>query len=235
MNKILSIDIGIKNLAFCCASTTNKKEIDIWVWQVRDTLADDNYICESLRKNGNVCGSKTSFVENEVYTCKTHASSVAKAYKRKLVSSYTQQQIAKAIISEMEKFYEEYYTELSGVKQILIELQPKVNPKAVFASHIIYGWLTQKYMESSIVIKFVRASQKLKAYTGLVLECQLKGAYAKRKWLGIQYARHFLEEKVCDRKDHWTEYFDQCPKQDDLSDALLMVINGLCGVPKKNN
>ena len=103
-----------------------------------------------------------------------------------------------------------------------------------FTSHIIYGKLVELYKETNTTVRFVRASQKLKAYTGPSIECKLKGSYAKRKWLSIQYTNWFLENKFdLEQSNTWLPFFENHSKKDDVSDTMLMAINGLYGIPKK--
>ena len=103
-----------------------------------------------------------------------------------------------------------------------------------FISHIIYGKFVELYYDKKTTIRFVRAAQKLKAYTGPFIECKLKGLYAKRKWLSIQYAMWFLENKFSsDQKEQWLQHFNNHSKRDDMSDVVLMSINALFGIPKK--
>ena len=103
-----------------------------------------------------------------------------------------------------------------------------------FISHIIYGKLVELYYNTSTTIRFVRASQKLKAYTGPQMECKLKGTYAKRKWLSIQYARWFLQNRFSDsQKNTWMSHFENHNKKDDISDTFLMCINAIYGIPKR--
>ena len=129
---------------------------------------------------------------------------------------------------------QEIYDQNESFKQltnILIELQPKCNPKMVFISHILYGKLVELY-KNTIPIRFVRASQKLHAYTGPTIECKLKGKYAQRKWLSIQYGQWFLENKVSkEQREKWLPTL--IGKLDDRHDVLLMCINAITGIPKK--
>jgi hypothetical protein len=105
-----------------------------------------------------------------------------------------------------------------------------------FTSHILYGKLVELYRGTKCTIRFVRASQKLKAYTGEPLEtkCPRKGEYAKRKWLSIQYGTWFLENKFCkEERDKWLPYIQMHKKKDDCHDTLLFCINAIVGIPKK--
>jgi len=243
---ILTIDVGLRNLALCCISCTDKSDLlsyKIELWKVYNTLDSDDYRCESLQKNGKVCGKKCSFKyknENNTIThcCKTHFPKTLKKtsqnnFKTKPINSYLLQDIAKIVLGKVDEIFNEN-TFLLDVTQVLIELQPKVNQKMKFTSHIIYGKLVELYRHTDTIIRFVRASQKLKAYTGPRIECALKDNYAKRKWLSIQYTKWFLETKFSqEQKQKWLSDFLTCNKCDDRSDAALMAINGLYGIPKK--
>jgi hypothetical protein len=88
--------------------------------------------------------------------------------------------------------------------------------------------------KNTIPIRFVRASQKLHAYTGPQIECKLKGKYAQRKWYSIQYTKWFLENKFSkEEKEKWLHNFLTKDVKPDMADTFLMAINGLHGIPKK--
>ena len=135
------------------------------------------------------------------------------------------------------KFYQDYtkgfYLQIfKRLNTILIELQPKCNAKMLFTSHVLYGKLVELYKDTDVTIRFVRASQKLKAYTGPEIKCTLKGKYAQRKWLSIKYGEWFLENKFSqEQRDKWKPTL--IGKLDDRMDTLLMVINAITGIPKK--
>jgi hypothetical protein len=243
---ILSIDVGLRNLAFCCMSANDKQDLstyNIELWDVFNTLDSDDYHCEGIQKSGKICGKKCSLkyttLQLNKYSCKTHFPKDIKItnqniFKKKAIDSYLLQDIAKIVLDKIQEIYNNNKNIMDNVTQILIELQPKLNQKMKFTSHIIYGKLVEIYRNTNTTIRFVRASQKLKAYTGPLIECKLKGAYAKRKWLGIQYCKWFLENKFSnEQKEKWLPFFVSHTKADDISDTFLMVINGLFGIPKK--
>ena len=69
-------------------------------------------------------------------------------------------------------------------------------------------------------MKFVPAYNKLLAYDGAPVECFLKGAYAKRKFLSKCYMEIMLENTKQDGR--WKAFFASCKgKQDDITDAYL--------------
>jgi hypothetical protein len=95
---ILSIDIGIHNLALCIMSAENVKDFKtykIHLLEVYDILEDTDHHCNSLQKNKKICNKKCGFKykENEtwIYTCKLHAPKQEIKlieYKRKTIDKY---------------------------------------------------------------------------------------------------------------------------------------------------
>lgn len=237
----LCVDPGLRHLSFCIMNS----EYNILLWDTLNILDSDDYHCESLFKNGKVCNRKCTMkykkedncVKTLIYTCKTHfPKEINKTklnnFKKKSVDEYLLQDIANTFINRLQEIYEEN-TVFKTLTSILIELQPSCNKKMIFVSHILYGKFIELY-KNTIPIRFVRASQKLKAYTGPIIECKLKGAYAKRKWLSVQYGLWFLENKFSkEQKEKWLPIFLTHSKKDDMSDCALMAINSITGIPKK--
>ncbi len=69
---ILSIDVGIKNLAYCvlCVKDNDYKIVD---WNVVDLCNTKTYICSCLQKNGKKCTNNAKFKKNGKMYCKKHA------------------------------------------------------------------------------------------------------------------------------------------------------------------
>ena len=74
--KILSFDVGIKNLAYCLFDLSDHS-IKILDWKVIDITNQAYYLCESIQKKKKViCGSKATYKDNNnKHYCKTHAKS----------------------------------------------------------------------------------------------------------------------------------------------------------------
>jgi len=245
---ILSIDIGLRNLSMCImdGNSSNISSFQIHLWDNFNTLDSDDYTCNLLQKNGKVCGKKCTLKykndNNEInYSCKTHFPKDLEIkkennFKKKNVDDYLLQDIAILVLNKIQNIYDINNDIFKKISSIVIELQPKINAKMKFTSHIIYGKLVELYKDTKCTIRFVRASQKLKAYTGESLEekCTLKGAYAKRKWLSVEYTKWFLENKFSvEQKEKWLPILLSHKKADDICDCFLMVINAIVGIPKK--
>jgi len=66
--KILSIDVGIKNLAYCLM----ERGINICKWDVIDLTEDFKKQCDVTDKNGK-CISCAKFMKNDIYYCLKHS------------------------------------------------------------------------------------------------------------------------------------------------------------------
>lgn len=72
MKKILSIDVGMKNLAFCYMSIENK-QLKILKWDVLNLCENEKYICMGENKKKIKCNKPAKFEKNFKCYCKIHA------------------------------------------------------------------------------------------------------------------------------------------------------------------
>ena len=70
---ILSIDVGIKNLAYCLFHLKNETDYAIAKWNVLDLVSDQKMICGVSKKNGDKCKYQAKYCKNNEYFCKKHA------------------------------------------------------------------------------------------------------------------------------------------------------------------
>ena len=71
--KILSLDVGIKNLALCILDiNTLKNESKILCWKVINLCDEQKYIC-CFKTNNAECTTEAKFVKNDIFYCKRHA------------------------------------------------------------------------------------------------------------------------------------------------------------------
>ena len=74
MLKILSIDVGMKNLAICLFNITDDLNYKIECWDVINLCEDTEYKCgEKNIKNNKKCEKKAKYFKNNKYYCKLHA------------------------------------------------------------------------------------------------------------------------------------------------------------------
>lgn len=241
----LTVDIGLRNLAMCimgCKTSSDISTYKIHLWDVFNLLEDDEKFCKSVQKNGKTCDHKANFKytgieQTLIYSCKKHIPKGVQTtpYKKKLVGDMILQDMAKLIQNKIQEIFNTHTNLFMSLTDILIELQPKINQKMKFISHILFSKMTDLLKDTQVVIRFVGAAKKLKAYTGPEIVCELKGAYAKRKWLSIQYVKWFFENKFeKEEGQKWSKYLEEHKnKVDDLCDTILMAINGIYGLPKR--
>jgi hypothetical protein len=239
MDTILAIDIGIKHLSMCIL---NKESILLWdifnvIKKHEDQTAtreehkdDEEHKCHGVQKNGKSCNKKPSYVDKEqTGYCKTHAPENSKLLKTNgnrrfpcaKVKDVTIHQLTRCILDSIESIYNDNKEVLDSVSRIVIELQPSVNQKMKFVSHIVYGKFTDMF--KSTPVQFIGATQKLKlVYNGPELKCDLKNSYSKRKWLSIEYTKWFLEHHFSEeQKQCWLPLFLSHKKKDDMADCFL--------------
>jgi hypothetical protein len=70
--KLLSIDVGMKNLAFCLFDVTNSKNFLVTKWDVVDICQEKKYKC-SHNEKGKDCFADAKFFKDDKYYCKKHA------------------------------------------------------------------------------------------------------------------------------------------------------------------
>ena len=111
------------------------------------------------------------------------------------------------------------------VDQVLIEKQPSFNPKM----RIIAGCLQTYFFIRGVVDKttiqgvdFFSPKNKLKCYTGPLLQVSGKSKYSQTKKMGIVIAKIKLQE--FDESVTFKNIFELSKKKDDLSDCYLQAI-----------
>ena len=111
---------------------------------------------------------------------------------------------------------------MTQVKNIYIELQPKINQKMKMMSHVIYTKCVDYIIDNALntKVKFMSAKQKLKT-----VKYMDRNSYKKRKDCSIRLCRELLTElDICQETK---DIFNMSTKKDDLSDTLLMCYHHL--------
>jgi len=69
--KILSFDVGIKNLSFCIIDYINNENIKIMKWEVVD-LCNEKHKCVEIKDN-KPCNKIAKYHKNHLYFCQSHS------------------------------------------------------------------------------------------------------------------------------------------------------------------
>ncbi len=225
MTVVLAIDVGIRNLAVCCMRRHDDgAAASILFWELVNTLGDaEPAACQASLKSGSPCRCKAKFVARGGgggKFCTKHAKgqSCAAIKAPPKVKGLTMQVIAEKCLAALESLSERHAETFSALDHCVIELQPRVNNKMKFTSHVIFAKLADTFLQSGrrVCIRFVGAKRKLLAHAR-----QEKNTYAKRKKLAVAMAR----EWVATHAPGWVDFFDACRKKDDVSDCLLMAVD----------
>ena len=221
--KILSFDVGIKNLAYCLIDDQHYAIED---WGVINISVDP--ICSHCNKqNGKQCDKTAKFVcDNDFFLCSTHK--LQKTYKNKKFNSVKKSKnpILELGINMIKKLDEK--DNLLNVNTVLIENQPALkNPTMKTIQMILYSYFLINGLTNNLRpiqnIEMINARNKLKAYKGPPIECNIKDKYKRTKFLAIEYCKIMLQENI-NIENKYKEMFHESKKQDDLSDSYLQGI-----------
>lgn len=239
---VMSVDVGLKNLAICVMSKQpDASSPVIHFWKVMDILtpiSDQGRTCHMCKNQATYKCSGGDGVTEIVYCCKRHCikGSTTNKILNKKVKDYLLQDIAKYVLFAVENLWESEFKDVcESIDKVLIELQPRVNNKMKFVSHLVYGKIVELFVKSRSalgkkppVIRFVTASRKLKNWNGPHVPCHLKGDYARRKYLSVKYTEWYISNLLDEQqRDTWSGFYETSKKKDDLADCFLMCYNAL--------
>ena len=213
--KILSFDVGIKNLSFCLLNDDIIED-----WGILNICTDD--ICDHCSKDGKQCDKSAKFICDQFKVCVAHKK--LKSYSDKKFKKIPKKKNlmldqGKCIVDKLQK--KEHFLD---VDLVVIENQPALkNPTMKSIQMMIYSYFLINGVcspDSKVTnIEMINARNKLKAYTGPKVECEIKDKYKRTKFLGIEYCKHMIQES--NQEDKWIQLFTNSKKKDDLADAYL--------------
>ena len=217
--KILSFDVGIKNLSFCLLNDGVIED-----WGILNISTDD--VCEHCSKSGSRCDKSVKYV------CTNHTDEFQVCSAHKKLKQYSDKKF-KCVPKKKNPMLDQGTKMVETLKEkdnfvnvdlVVIENQPALkNPTMKSIQMILYTYfliegVTNK--ESSIQsIELINARNKLKAYTGPIVPCDIKDKYKRTKFLGIQYCLSMIVES--EQADQWLNLYTTSKKKDDLADAYL--------------
>ena len=220
--KYLSFDIGIKNLSYCLL---DDKEQTIEDWGIINISCDP--VCEHKMKHRDCDNSaKKIIVENKKMLCSSHIK--IKEYKDKKMKNVPKSKnqlllIGKNIVDKLDN-----KTNFLDVDVVLLENQPALkNPTMKSIQMIIFSYFLIKGVTTNSsnigVVEMVNARNKLKAYKGIEIKCEIADKYKRTKFLGVEYCKIMINEN--DKIDQeYRELFNESKKKDDLADSYLQGI-----------
>lgn len=234
MVKIISFDVGIKNLAYCSLES-NESGVIIHDWGIINIIEDINPLCShTIRKKKctreahymiKPLNDKTS--NQPIYFCNkktcikhmehTYNKKQIKKSKRKTCKNIKLQELGILLLSKLQA----QQSTLINADIVIIENQPVLkNPKMKSIQMMVYTFfLEHGLMNSNSHISDIilfSARNKLKTYDGPEIKCTLKNKYNKRKYLSIEYTKYFIKDNI-----KWSTFFISNSKKDDLADSYM--------------
>ncbi len=217
--KLLSFDVGIKNLSYCLLNDEN-----IEGWGILNISIDE--LCQHCHPtNGSMCDKSAKYICSDIKLCTAHKK--LKKYSDKKFKCIPKNK--NHMLEQGKKIVEIFNNNPSflDVDTVVIENQPALkNPTMKSIQMMIYSYFLIKGVSSDSSnidnIEMVNARHKLKAYKGPTIACDIKDKYKRTKFLGIQYCLSMIVESNQD--DTWVNIFTTSKKKDDLADAYLQGI-----------
>lgn len=233
---VLSIDIGIKNLAHCLF-WVDKKELKIVEWGVVDLTCTPTHSCAGRLKT-KACGRKATLSVGDAFFCKTHAPKPVPTVKSKqeavelcakygidceereavkCLAAFKRSQkttkLAKAANEcgavELSSEMTRQYDALFQEKIDVVLVENQIGPLAA-KMKLVQGMVVQYWVQKGCKVEIVSACNKLKML-------QIKDTtYAQRKKMSVLHTQRLITEYKMD-----AHAFQTHPKKDDLADTFL--------------
>jgi hypothetical protein len=222
MTKILAIDVGIKNLGMACMSS--KDGIYQIHYMENIDMIETTGRCKIITKKGTVCNSicTLTIVHPEAtpsFLCKRHGAD--KVVKRKSITTIPLKELALIVLKKIEFIYLQNRALFDEIHTIVIEKQPKMNPKMGLVSNLIFGKLCE--LTNCKVIKFITARSKARLlceYTDL----KGKKSYSNRKNAAIDYCLKLLNSGKVQDSELWLEKLKESTRMSDICDCMMYCI-----------
>ena len=243
--KIISIDVGIKNLAYCLLdmpdnsnTSSSSSALNIIKW-------DSINLCEKEGLTKNVCrdddckkkakyyfyiDAENAELDHKMYVCSQHAKKVEN--KQEIVEkdiekikekSANKMDLVSIGVAIKKHFDTHFINDINDIDHIVIENQ--ISPIAT-RMKTIQGMIMQYFIMKGITsITFASAINKLKAFT-----IDKKTSYKDRKKLGIEVTKKILV--LLPLLNTKTDYFINHQKKDDLADSFLQGVWYLQSIKK---
>lgn len=194
---ILSIDVGMKNLAICLFNINDKLDYKIKIWDVINLCNEQNYCCgEKNTKTNKICNKKAKFTKNNKYYCKIHAKN--KEFKIP-TPDLNPNKVKKLKINQLKELANKY--DIDFIKKI----------KKDDLKNIINKKLEVEYFDNISSIKansfnLVQYGRNLKTefnkifkdtkIDGVVVENQIGPLAMRMKTLQGMIMQHFIEKNI---------------------------------------
>lgn len=239
--KLVSFDVGLRNLAFCVMNGTSRSNVKITHWDLIDVMAEsagqDNIKCFKCKKPANwTNGAQTSCT---LHKGKTGKGITKTELNKKPIDELRQEggQMFKTKKEAVDFLYKKYSTNIwkrcvkSSKSMSVVDLADPI-AKCLMARKdiwkdadlIVFEQQPDKRMlcvQAMLHMWFVCQNYKCKGVsathklTNMITLQDATKTYKGRKKTGILHAQELVPTK------EWIEYMMKHPKKDDLADCFL--------------
>tara|TARA_X000000368_G_scaffold88406_1_gene67372 strand:- start:1534 stop:2181 length:648 start_codon:yes stop_codon:yes gene_type:complete len=202
---ILSIDVGIKNLAHCLVNLENQS-YKIILWDSINLSDGIQPKCDHITKKK--CCQIAKYCKDDIYYCNKHSKNIVGCIpiKNSNVSDIPLPKLGIKLKEMYDTIFKDY-----KIDKVIIENQ--ISPLAG-RMKTLQGMITQYFIGLNIEdIEYISAQNKLKEYI------TKKTTYSERKKISIE-----ITKKIIKDSNNWNELFEKSKKKDDLGDTLLQAI-----------
>jgi len=237
--KLVSFDVGLRNLAFCVLEGTSRTNMKIVHWDLIDVMAEKGGLDKPLCHK---CKQSACWTQGNIFACTRHKGSTKKVTKASLnkqtkeelesygISKPTKKELVDAIF--IKRSLNTWKRCVQSTKTIsVVDLAPAIAESLHSRIHIwkdsnlivfeqqpdkrmlcVQGMLHMWFVAQGFRCKGVSATHKL---TNIVTLDDSTKTYKGRKKTGILHSEELVPT------EEWKVFMRKHPKKDDLADCFL--------------
>jgi hypothetical protein len=242
--KLVSVDVGLRNLAVCVMEGTSRSDVNILHWEVIDVMAEsvglDNPKCHKCKRAAN-------WVQNGKYACKPHTTLSGKVPTKKSLNEKTLDELQRSAVTLnlkgktkkelVDLLYQYYKTNtwtrcVKSTKQVsVVDLADPIakaleSRRSIWENSDLIAFEQQPdkrmlCVQAMLHMWFVCSGYRCKGVsathklTNIITLQDSTKTYKGRKNTGIVHAQELVRDKT------WNTFMMKHPKKDDLADCYL--------------
>ena len=193
---ILSIDVGMKNLAVCLFSITDNIEYKIKLWDVLNLCEEQNFICGEKNKKGLPCNKNAKFLKNDKFYCKIHAKNKNYKIPPQELNPVKFKKLKVKEVKELAKKYEIEFEKKIKKDDLILKITNYVN------AHYFDYISTKKTKDMNLVQYGRNLKKKFNEIfkdiqiDGVIVENQIGPLAMRMKTLQGMIMQHFIEKNI---------------------------------------
>jgi len=193
---ILSIDVGMKNLAVCLFSITDNIEYKIKLWDVLNLCEEQNFICGEKNKKGLLCNKNAKFLKNDKFYCKIHAKNKNYKIPPQELNPVKFKKLKVKAVKELAKKYEIEFEKKIKKDDLILKITNYVG------AHYFDYISTKKTKDMNLVQYGRNLKKKFNEIfkdiqiDGVIVENQIGPLAMRMKTLQGMIMQHFIEKNI---------------------------------------